>query len=199
MTTRHVVWPLAALLVVGCNFRIDGVGAGDDTDMAAVQPVTDASVVSDLGSGMSSADLARQVDLANATCSNSCATSCAPCCKESCTNGNGCTQSCPGGGGCNCDFSCSGTNSCSVSCAGGSTCVALADNADDGTLSCSGNATCWLKCGSNLSNSCTLNCMGNASCRIDCGTSVGSCNLNNCSNGPTSCPNNVKVCGRACP
>jgi hypothetical protein len=65
-------------------------------------------------------------------------------------------------------------------------------------LDCSPGATCQLKCGNNVGNSCTLHCHS-ASCLIDCGANAQDCTLD-CSGGSVmSCPGDVKVCGRACP
>jgi hypothetical protein len=121
------------------------------------------------------------------------ASACAPCCTDTYTGSNDSNQTCPSG--CTCGESCSGANSCHFTCSANATCTASADNTDTGVMDCSPGSTCQLKC-TNIGDHCTLNC-NNASCLIDCGSS--SCNLSNCSGAVTSCPNNVKVCGRPCP
>lgn len=129
------------------------------------------------------------------TCVTSCATgSCSPCCTVTYSGSADQNQSCPSG--CSCQLSCSGPNNCHFSCASGTTCTASADNANTGTIDCSAGSSCQLKCGGNVSDSCTVNC-NNASCLVACGA-ANNCNLN-CPGPVTSCPGNIKVCGRPCP
>jgi hypothetical protein len=129
-------------------------------------------------------------------CVNGCtASACSPCCTDSYSGSADSNQSCPSG--CSCALSCSGPNTCHFSCTAGTTCAASANNANDAVVDCASGATCQLKCGNNLGDTCTLNC-NNASCLLDCGMNGNSCDLK-CPGTVTSCPGNVKVCGRSCP
>jgi hypothetical protein len=129
------------------------------------------------------------------TCVSGCAVStCAPCCTVSYSGTADSDQSCPTA--CSCLLSCSGPDTCHFSCEAGSTCSASADNANAGVVDCKPGANCQLKCGASLGDRCTLNCNGGA-CLIEC--SGGNCDLTGCLGMVTTCPGNVRVCGRACP
>ena len=133
------------------------------------------------------------------TCVSGClASACSPCCTDSYSGSSDSSQACPAG--CSCGLSCTGPNRCHFSCAASTTCTASADNGGDGVLDCVAGASCQLKCGNNLDGNCTLNCNG-GTCLVDCGSNGngGTCSLNNCAGTITSCPGNVKVCGRPCP
>jgi hypothetical protein len=124
------------------------------------------------------------------------AAACSPCCTDSYSGSADSNQSCPSG--CSCVLSCSGPSNCHFSCAANATCTASADNADNGMLDCAAGASCQLQCGDNIGNDCRLNCNGGA-CLVSCGMNANNCQLNGCGGAVTSCPGNVKVCGRSCP
>ena len=185
-------------LLVDCRFGVSGLPLSDD---AGVSPAADLAEPGDAALMSSGGDLATVGDLASGPdmmmCLASCSGCVSNCCSESWTTA-GTDQSLSCDSTCNCSATGSGVHDSTITCATASTCSFNITNAHDTTVSCSAGATCSLTCTG--SHACTLQCAATASCLVDCTTMpAGACSLSGCPVTPTTCPNNVQVCGRACP
>lgn len=188
---RCGVLVLAVLVHVACSFQLAPGTAGGDRD-ASVDP--DALVRDSTSDALPSLDAGTDAPV---TCSNDC---------TSCGAGGCCTQDCPSGNcptcraGCTCDLSCQEDRPCDAICASGSVCkVDGMNNGTDGayTIHCETGSQCEVTCVGD-EGSCTVTCTGTASCLVIDAMQAASSTLT-CPGGAMSCPNNVKVCNRACP
>jgi hypothetical protein len=114
-----------------------------------------------------------------------------------CSDAASCTTTCGDGGTCIVN----GGKARSVSATAEATSLVQVDCLAAGTCSatCTGGASCEIDC-KNAVTCTTIQCTSGSSCLLDCtGTAAGSCGFSQCTEGMTTCPGDILVCGRACP
>lgn len=116
---------------------------------------------------------------------------------HACSAATSCTTTCGDGGTCIVN----GGKAMSVSATAEATSLVQVDCLAAGTCSatCADGASCEIDCKD--AGTCTaIQCTSGSSCLLDCtGTAVGSCGFSQCTEGMTTCPGDILVCGRACP
>ena len=122
-------------------------------------------------------------------------------CGSDCNNLGG---DCPAG--CTCNLDCAGAENCDVDCNGGSgdrLCNLDCSGANNcKTVTCRNGADCDIECGT--ANNCDdTQCLNGSECILRCDGTIdpGNCVFSSCTggSGEASCPNNIRVCNRACP
>jgi hypothetical protein len=133
----------------------------------------------------------------------------AGCGKDTCEGaceciGNECV--CPAAGDClidctaDCDLQCAGSGDCDflcgpgclASCTGSGLCVVSIG--DDSTVRCTGSGGCDVDC----DGDCLVTCPGSGTCIARCEPGY-ECDIDSCSGGVLSCPDDVLVCNGPCP